>query len=141
MNEPVPLNTSEEEALKLPPQAIEAEQSLLGSLMLFESRSPEFRLAWSVLLPTIILISGFFVGVAALVFRAHTNKPRTGTRGLVDEVGVVKKDLEPEGKVLVHGELWHARSPEPLPAGTKVRVAGVDSLVLEVEPLKAPEEK
>ena len=58
-----------------------------------------------------------------------------------DEVGVVKKDLEPEGKVLVHGELWHARSPEPLPAGTKVRVAGVDSLVLEVEPLKAPEEK
>jgi replicative DNA helicase len=34
MNNPVPLKTSEEEALRLPPQAIEAEQSLLGSLML-----------------------------------------------------------------------------------------------------------
>ena len=34
MTNPIPLNTSEEEALKLPPQAIEAEQSLLGSLML-----------------------------------------------------------------------------------------------------------
>jgi replicative DNA helicase len=34
MNNPVAIKTSEEEALRLPPQAIEAEQSLLGSLML-----------------------------------------------------------------------------------------------------------
>ncbi len=114
---------------------------LLGSLMLFESSSPEYRVAWSVLLPTIILVSGFFVGIAALVFRAHTNKPRTGTRGLTNEIGVVKKDLEPEGKVFVHGELWNARSPKPLPAGTKVRILGVENLVLEVEPLESPTEE
>jgi len=111
---------------------------LLGSLMLFESSSPELRVAWSVLLPTIILVSGFFVAVAALVFRAHANKPKTGARGLMNETGVVKKDLEPEGKVFIHGELWKARSPKTLPAGTKVRVVGVDSLVLEVEPLEDP---
>ena len=110
---------------------------LLGSLMLFESSSPELRVAWSVLVPTIVLVSGFFVAVAALVFRAHTNKPRTGTRGLMNETGVVKKDLEPEGKVFIHGELWNARSASPLPAGTKVRIVGVDSLVLEVEALDA----
>ena len=110
---------------------------LLGSLMLFESSSPELRVAWSVLVPTIVLVSGFVVGVAALVFRAHVNKPRTGTRGLMNETGVVKKDLEPDGKVFIHGELWNARSSEPLPAGTKVRIVGVDSLVLEVEPLEA----
>ena len=113
----------------------------LGSLMLFESSSPEFRLAWSVLVPTIVLVSGFFIGVAALVFRAHVNKPRTGTRGLVDEIGVVKKDIEPEGKVLVHGELWHARSANPLATGTKVRVVGVDSLMLEVEALELPSDE
>ncbi len=114
---------------------------LLGSLMLFESSSPELRVAWSVLLPTIILVSGFFVGIAALVFRAHTNKPRTGTRGLTNEIGVVKKDLEPEGKVFVHGELWNARSQRPLPVGTKVRILGVENLMLEVEPLEAPTEE
>lgn len=114
---------------------------LLGSLMLFESRSPELRVAWSVLLPTIFLVSGFFVAVAALVFRAHTNKPRTGTRGLMNETGVVKKDLEPEGKVFIHGELWNARSSEPLPAGTRIRVVSVDSLVLEVESLEAQTEE
>ena len=114
---------------------------LLGSLMLFESSSPELRVAWSVLLPTIFLVSGFFVAVAALVFRAHTNKPRTGTRGLMNETGVVKKDLEPEGKVFIHGELWNARSSEPLPAGTRIRVVSVDSLVLEVESLEAQTEE
>ena len=114
---------------------------LLGSLMLFESSSPELRVAWSVLLPTIFLVSGFFVAVAALVFRAHTNRPRTGTRGLMNETGVVKKDLEPEGKVFIHGELWNARSSEPLPAGTKIRVVSVDSLVLEVESLEAQTEE
>jgi replicative DNA helicase len=34
MNNPVAIKTTEEEALRLPPQAIEAEQSLLGALML-----------------------------------------------------------------------------------------------------------
>ena len=110
---------------------------LLGSLMLFESSSPELRVAWSVLLPTIILVSGFFVAVAGLVFRAHKNRPKTGTRGLMNETGVVKKDLEPEGKVFIHGELWNARSLKPLPAGTKIRVVSVESLTLVVEPLEA----
>jgi membrane-bound serine protease (ClpP class) len=111
---------------------------LLGSLMLFESSSPEFRVAWSVMVPTVLMVSGFFVVVAGLVFRAHAKKPRTGTRGLMNETGVVKKDLQPEGKVFIHGELWNARSTRPLPAGTKVRIVKVDSLMLEVEPLEAP---
>ena len=114
---------------------------LLGSLMLFESSSPELRVAWSVLVPTIVLVSGFFAAVAALVFRAHVNKPRTGTRGLMNETGVVKRDLKPDGKVFIHGELWNARSSQPLPVGTKVRIVGVDSLVLVVEALEASEEK
>jgi membrane-bound serine protease (ClpP class) len=111
---------------------------LLGSLMLFESSSPEFRVAWSVMVPTVLMVSGFFVVVAGLVFRAHAKKPRTGTRGLMNETGVVKKDLQPEGKVFIHGELWNARSTRPLPAGTKVRIVRVDSLMLEVEPLETP---
>ena len=109
---------------------------LLGSLMLFESGPPGMRLSWSVLLPTVVLVSGFFVGVAALVFRAQTSRPRTGAEGLIEEIAVVKVSLEPEGKVFVHGELWNAISSEPIPKGTKVRVVGVKNLVLEVKPVE-----
>jgi membrane-bound serine protease (ClpP class) len=110
----------------------------LGSLMLFKSGIPGMSLSWGVLLPTLALVSGFFILVAALVVRSHVARPRTGTAGLIDEIGVVKKDLDPEGKVFVHGELWHAIAREPIPAGTRVRIVGVQNLVLEVEALEVP---
>ena len=106
---------------------------LLGSLMLFESSSPEMKLAWQVLIPTIAMVSIFFVVVAGLVFRSHTTQPRTGAIGLVGEIGIVKKDLQPEGKVLVHGELWNARADHHIPEGNKVTVKSVSNLVLTVE--------
>jgi membrane-bound serine protease (ClpP class) len=106
---------------------------LLGSLMLFKGNTPEMKLSLQVLLPTIILISGFFIAVASLVFKAQISKPATGSTGLVGEIGVVKKALLPEGKVFVHGELWNARAKDPIEKDAKVRVVQVVNLVLEVE--------
>ena len=106
---------------------------LLGSLMMFKGTGPDFKLSWQVLLPTLILVSGFFVFVAGLVFRAQMSKPRTGTKGLVGEIGIVKKALVPEGKVFVHGELWNARSDQEIDENEKVRIVNVVNLMLEVE--------
>ncbi|MEE8553983.1 MAG: nodulation protein NfeD [Desulfobacterales bacterium] len=106
---------------------------LLGSLMLFDSSDTDMRLSWGVLLPTIIMVSGFFVAISGLVFKSHLSKPITGARGLVGEIGVVKEALMPEGKVFVHGELWKATSKDPIETGAKVRVLNVVNLVLEVE--------
>ena len=106
---------------------------LLGSLMLFKGDGPDMKLSLQVLLPTIILVSGFFVAVAGLVFRAQISKPTTGSTGLVGEIGVVKKALTPEGKVFVHGELWNARAKDPIDKDAKVRVVQVVNLILEVE--------
>jgi membrane-bound serine protease (ClpP class) len=101
--------------------------------MLFEGTAPGMGLSWRVLVPTVVMVSGFFVAVAGLVFRSQVSKPRTGDKGLVGEVGVAKSRLEPEGKVFVHGELWNAVAPGSIEAGAKVRVVGVDRLLLRVE--------
>ncbi|WDN87577.1 hypothetical protein BuS5_00545 [Desulfosarcina sp. BuS5] len=87
-----------------------------------------------VLLPTIMLISGFFVFVAGLVFKSQRSKSKTGAEGLVGETGVVKKKISPEGKVFVHGELWNAVSDVPIHVGTKVQVMNVENLVIKVKP-------
>jgi membrane-bound serine protease (ClpP class) len=108
---------------------------MLGSLMLFEGSGPDMKLSWSVLLPTLLLVSGFFVVVAALVFRVQVSKPTTGNRGLIGEIGIVKKACAPEGKVFVHGELWNAVARQPIAEDIKVQVLKVDRLVLEVEPV------
>jgi len=107
---------------------------VLGSLMLFKGAGPEFQVAWRVMIPTVVLISGFFVGVVTLVVRAYVHRPFTGSEGLVGEIGVVKQALGLEGKVLVHGELWQARFGEPCAEGAKVVVERVDGLVVFVKP-------
>ena len=106
---------------------------LLGSLMLFKGSTPDMKVSLQVVLPTIVIISGFFVAVAGLVFRAQISKPTTGSSGLVGEIGIVKKALAPEGKVFVHGELWNARAKDPIDKDAKVRIVQVVNLILEVE--------
>jgi len=108
---------------------------LLGSLMLFKGNTPEMNLSLQVLIPTLVMVSGFFVAVAALVFKSHKAKPKTGIAGLVGEIGVVKQAVKPEGKVFVHGELWNATSKVVIKKNEKVRVVNVVNLVLEVEPV------
>jgi len=108
----------------------------LGSLMLFEGGSPETRVAWQVMVPTVVLISGFFIAVAGMVFRAHVIQPRTGISGLIGQIGVVKNAIDPEGKVFIRGELWNAEAGTVIPEGAKVRVVNVTNLMLEVEALE-----
>jgi membrane-bound serine protease (ClpP class) len=108
---------------------------LLGSLMLFEGSGPDMELSWHVLIPTVVAISGFFVVVAGLVFRAQINRPATGDKALLGKIGIVKKALKPEGKVFVHGELWNAIAEKPIEEDVKVRIVNVVGLMLEVEPL------
>ncbi|MBW2109040.1 MAG: nodulation protein NfeD [Deltaproteobacteria bacterium] len=105
----------------------------LGSLMLFKGGSPGVRLSWRVLIPTVVMVSGFFVVVAGLVFRSQMSKPETGEKGLLGEIGVARGRLDPHGKVFVHGEIWNAVADRPIEAGARVRVVGVDRLVLTVE--------
>jgi membrane-bound serine protease (ClpP class) len=108
---------------------------LLGSLMLFESGGPGMRISLQVLIPTLVMISGFFVLIASLVFKTQVSAPKTGATGLIGEIGIVKKAIMPDGKVLIHGELWKARAKQPIAEGTKVRAVGIENLVLEVEPV------
>jgi membrane-bound serine protease (ClpP class) len=104
----------------------------LGSIMLFETGEQAMRVSWSVIIPTVLGVSAFFIGALGLAVRAWKSKPTTGEQGMVGEVGVAVTDLENEGKVYVHGEYWNARSDGRIPKGEKVRVIRTDKLSLVV---------
>ncbi|MFZ0243615.1 MAG: nodulation protein NfeD [Desulfobacterales bacterium] len=114
---------------------------VLGSLMLFKSTSPEMRISLTVMVTTVLLVSGFFAVVAGLVFRAQVAQPRTGSTGMIGKIGVVRLPLTPEGKVFVHGELWKATAGVPVAQGARVRVVGIENLLLTVEPVEPGENK
>jgi len=101
----------------------------IGSIMLFEDVGVSIRL----MMPTIILVGGFFVVVAGLAFRAYKARPKSGSEGLLGEIGVVEEAVDPEGLIFVHGEYWRAHSDENLDPGDKVEVVGIKGLELKVK--------
>ena len=110
----------------------------LGSFMLYEH--PAFQVSWQVVVAGVLFVGGFFILAAALVVRSHMSRPRTGADGLEGLEGVVRRELNPAGKVLLRGELWNARSETALEPGQRVRVVGVKGLTLDVAPVETAKE-
>jgi membrane-bound serine protease (ClpP class) len=104
---------------------------VIGSLMLF--KNPADRVGLSVLLPTVGTLTFFFAVVARLAIRAQTARPETGLEALPGMIGKAVMDIDPEGKVFVNGELWHAQSEEPIEKGETVEVLEVHNLKLKVK--------
>jgi|UniRef100_A0A7V6A337 membrane-bound serine protease (ClpP class) len=108
---------------------------ILGSLMLYQKGVTGVGIAWSVLIPTVLVISLFFLAVASLVIRSQLRRAMTGKPAMVGERGVAYTDLKPEGQVFVHGEYWQAESETPVAAGDTVEVVQVVGLKLQVRPV------
>jgi membrane-bound serine protease (ClpP class) len=106
---------------------------LAGSLLAWWGVSPAVDLSlWLVVLATVggFLLFGFGMTVAL----EARERVRAAQVGLVGLVGETRSDLNPEGGVHVKGALWRARSMNGhIPSGRKVRVRGIDGLILRVE--------
>ncbi len=109
---------------------------VLGSLMLFESPDPALRLSLQVMIPAVIVVSLFFIGVIFLAVKAQMRRPHTGGEGMIGMNGETVTDIEKSGKIFVNGEYWNAFSKEPIAKGKKVRVVAISGLLAEVEEVK-----
>ena len=107
----------------------------LGSLMLFQPGVTGIQVGLGLIIPAAIITALFFAIVVGMGLRAQSRKVVTGIEGLVGETGTVSIDLNPNGKVLVHGEIWTAHSPQPTLRGSRVKVTAVNGMELTVEPL------
>jgi membrane-bound serine protease (ClpP class) len=87
---------------------------------------------WTVLVPT---VAGFAVFAGLVIFAVGRSLGRTQIAGVGELIGLVGRadtDLDPEGRVFVRGEYWHARADERVPAGTPVEVRAVEGMRLRV---------
>ena len=82
-------------------------------------------------------IMGTFAALAALLAIGlyHHKKSSTGEIKLIGEVGRVDTKLDPEGTVIVSGELFPAKSKSGavIASNTRVRVVGFDGHLALVE--------
>ncbi|HKY23780.1 MAG TPA: NfeD family protein [Gaiella sp.] len=85
-----------------------------------------------------VIVAGL-IDIAETAFFVRWSKRRrasVGVETLVGRTAVVVRALTPRGQVKIDGEVWEARAGLDLLPGDEVVVAGVDGLVLEVEPHK-----
>ena len=104
----------------------------LGSIMLIDSDDPAMQISKMILYPTLGMTFLLSIGSIYLAKKAHQLGTITGMEGLLGEVGVVKESLNPEGRVLVHGETWNAKSDVAISDGEKVIVEAVEGLKIKV---------
>jgi len=104
----------------------------LGSIMLIDSDDPAMQISKMILYPTLGMTFLFSIGSIYLAKKAHQLRTTTGMEGLLGEIGVVKETLNPEGRVLIHGEIWKAESDTVISVGEKVSVEVVKGLKIQV---------
>jgi membrane-bound serine protease (ClpP class) len=105
-----------------------------GSVILFADVAEAIDVStW--LIAAVVVGALLWWGFGLTVAIRSRERLTSSQRGLVGLVGEARGELRPEGPVFVKGALWRGRSVDgPIPAGTPIRVRGVDGLILRVQP-------
>ncbi len=109
---------------------------IVGSIILFDTDVEGFQVS----MPLVVTI-GAAAGVlfSATIMIALRQRRRPVVSGQEEMVGGLAEALETfdeSGKVRTHGEIWFARTQQPVKAGQKLRITNVQGLTLEVEPVE-----
>jgi membrane-bound serine protease (ClpP class) len=113
--------------------------TIVGSWYLFEPvPGASMRPSWIALLAGIGgVMLAFIVGMPSMV-RTRFATPTIGREWMIGQEGTVVEDVDPDGVVAIGEGKWRARTNRatPVVAGQPVRVAAIDGITLEVEPLE-----
>lgn len=113
--------------------------TLIGTWFLFEPLpGASMRPGWIALFTGLGGIAlTFIVGMPNMV-RTRFATPTIGREWMIGELGIVIDDVDPDGVVEVGSGRWRARTNRatPVKRGDEIRVAAIDGITLEIEPLE-----
>ena len=113
--------------------------TVIASWFMFESiPGASMRPSWLALFAGISGISlTFIVGMPSMV-RTRFATPTIGREWMIGRKGTAIDAIDPEGLVNVGSATWRARTNRatPIAAGDPIRVAAIDGVTLDVEPLE-----
>lgn len=112
---------------------------VIGSIMLVDADVPGYGVSWPVIIGVAALGALVFGAVATLALQARKRRVVSGQEQMVGASGEALESFKTEGRVRVHSEDWRAHTRVPVKKGKKIRVTGMEGLVLMIEPAN-PEE-
>lgn len=109
-----------------------------GMLTLVAAPVPEMAVHPWLAIAVAVAFGGITIWLVQLAWRARRIKHRLGADALVGSRASAMEPLNPEGHVLVEGEIWRAVAPEPVATGAALRVVGHEQYLLRVEAVDSP---
>jgi membrane-bound serine protease (ClpP class) len=103
----------------------------VGSLILIDDEN--LRISLPVIIGTTGTSAVFILLLMSRMITLRKKKVRIGEEALVGMIGEAAKDFDGEGKIWIFGELWQAKSSDPIHKGEKVKITSRDGLELTVE--------
>jgi membrane-bound serine protease (ClpP class) len=108
---------------------------VIGSLILFD---PDVAAGYRLSLPFIVTLSAasasFVFFTVWFALKARRRPVVSGQLEMIGASGIALADFEREGWAQVRGENWRVVSAAPLASGDRLRVTGIEGLILSVEP-------
>jgi len=107
---------------------------VVGAIFLMDTEIPGFGIPLPLIAGIAVATAAFMILVGGMAAKARTRPVVSGREELVGAGGEVIEAAGDETWARVHGETWRVRSRERLAPGSRVRVTGIDGLVLDVTP-------
>jgi membrane-bound serine protease (ClpP class) len=108
---------------------------IIGSVILFDGeKAPGFSIPYTLIGGVAAASAGFLFLVVGMLVRGRRRPVVSGREDMIGAPGEVLEDFEGEGWARVHGERWRVRAAGAMRAGERVRVTGMQGLVLTVVP-------
>lgn len=109
---------------------------VIGSIMLIDTDAPGYGISPALIATVSVTSAAFFIFVLGMVVKARDRPVVSGQEQMLGAQGTAQEDFSDRGWVHVHGENWRAHTDRPVRRGQRVRVTGMDELLLEIEPLE-----
>jgi len=109
---------------------------VLGSLLLIEDTElPGFEIPYGLIAGAAAASAGFLILMLGMLVKSRRRAVVSGREEMLGATAEALGDFDTEGWARVHGEQWKVRSSRPVRRGQKLRVTGMQGLVLSVEPV------
>ena len=105
---------------------------VLGSILMMNGTGG-LAIAWPIILTATAISTILVFGIVRMAFKARNSKIVSGAEGMIGTCAEALEDFDASGRVLVHGEIWNARTLHPVIQGEILRVSKIEGLTVIVD--------
>lgn len=117
---------------------------VVGSVILIDTDLPGYGIPLALIAGVALMSALFMLLVVGMALKARKQSVVSGREEILGSLGEILDDFQPsassghahEGWARVHSETWRVRSPLPMRRGQRVKVVGMNGLILDVEETK-----